>query len=164
MWKIAREIESEGKRVYEAMARDAPTGELAGAFRALAEEEQRHFELFKDLEKNTPLETFAMEPLLSGIPEFFREIVENLRDNDDALKALNDAEHICRKALVLEYRSIDFYQIIISTIADEFQRGIVDLIIDQETHHISIIEGLIDFVHRPKEWVENAEFCHQEEC
>ncbi|MBN1578211.1 MAG: ferritin family protein [Chitinispirillaceae bacterium] len=163
VWQLAKSIEVEGKKMYEELARDAPKREIAGVFSALAGEEQRHYELFDKLEKRKPIEAGDHGSVSVDIPKMVDAIRIVLLIDEPALTAMNDAETTYKKALVLENSSIILFNKIMKELTDEHQIRIVKVIIDEEKCHIEVIRRLIDFVHRPKEWLENAEVYHYDE-
>jgi Rubrerythrin. len=163
IWQLAKLIEMEGKKMYEALALSAPKRELAGAFSALAEEEQGHYEIFDSLEKDLPLETSARGPESVEVSRMFDALRTEFLTDETALVAMNGAENVYYKALALENRSRNLYNEMLEELTDEHQKRIVRVIIDEENRHIKIIHGLIDFVHRPKEWLEDAEVYHLDE-
>jgi rubrerythrin len=160
IWDVAKKMELEGKKMYESLATKAPGQGLAGVFAALALEEQRHWDLFDSLEKSMPAGSFATSPALIDIDGVFQEIRDEFNNDDTGLKALTNAETLYNKALVLEKKSVAEYTKLRDSTDDEFQQGIVGMIIDEEERHVELIEGLIDFVSRPQEWLEDAEIHH----
>ena len=162
VWQLAKSIETEGKKMYEELARDAPKREIAGAFSALAGEEQRHYELFDKLEKRKPIETGMHASVSVDLPKLFDAIRTEILIDETASAAMNDAEATYQQALLLENSSIELFNKIMTGLTDEYQKEIVNVIIDEEKWHIEVIKELIAFVHRPKEWLENAEVYHSD--
>jgi rubrerythrin len=163
IWQLAKSIETEGKKMYEEFAHETPKKEIAGVFSALAGEEQRHYEIFDNLEKRIPVETVPQGSTNVDVTELFETIRIELQLDEQSLAAMNDAETAYKKALVLENSSIDLFNKIVKGLSDGHQKKVVEAIIGEEKRHIEVISGLIDFVHRPKEWLENAEVYHKEE-
>lgn len=163
LWQLAKSIEAEGKKLYEELAREATKREIAGVFSTLAGEEQRHYELFEKLEKCKPIDTGIQKSVSVGVPILFNAIRAELMIDEMALKAMIDAETIYQKALVLENSSIELFNNIIKRLTDEYQKGVVSIIIEEEKRHVAVVKELIKLVHRPKEWLENAEVFHSDE-
>ena len=161
-WQVAKSIEAEGNKMYLEFERNAPNREIAGVFSALAGEERRHYELFEKLEKHRVIELEPPGPVSVDIPKLFDAIRTELLIDDRAMDAMKDAETIYQQALVLEKSSINFFNKILAGLTDEYQKGVVNVIIGEEMRHIAVINGLMDFVHRPKEWLENAEVYHSD--
>ena len=162
-FKIAKEIETEGMEFYEKLAAEAPRTELASVFTFLASAEKRHYELFDSLEKSMPNEYAAAKDSRLNFKELFQGLTEEFKKSEPALKALEDTEDAYQKALSFEQKSIDFYEKLQGDADSGLQKAIVGQLIAEEQYHARIIQGLLEFVRRPKEWVENAEFYHLDE-
>ncbi|MBN1757659.1 MAG: hypothetical protein JW863_05045 [Chitinispirillaceae bacterium] len=162
-WQVAKSIEAEGNKMYLEFARNAPKREIAGVFFALAREEQRHFELFENLEKGKLIESLPQGPVSIDLPKLFDAIRIEFLIDEPAMEAMKDAETTYQQALILEKSSISLFNNFMMELTDEHQKKNVKTIIDEEQRHVTVIKELIDFVHRPKEWLENAEVFHSGE-
>ncbi len=69
---------------------------------------------------------------------------------------------IYNKALDVEQKSINYYNKI-SDKGTEDQKGVVEKILAEEKKHYKIIGNIIDFVSRPRQWLDDAEWYHLEE-
>ena len=158
IWEKAKQFETEGRILYEQLAKEAPGKELAGAFTRLALEEERHYRLFDSLEKSMPVESAASAAVIADVPKFFESLARELRGNDTALKAVQGSGHAYRKALTMEKRSVEFYTQVLSQVEDAFQKAAVSQVISEEELHVKIFEGFLEFVREPRSWTEDAEF------
>jgi rubrerythrin len=163
IWQLAKDVELQGKALYESLAESTLVKGLSDVFSLLAREEQRHYIIFEKLGKNMPVEFGVSELASFDIPGIFRTVAAEMQHGDEALKALDDAETGCRKALLLENNSIEAYRKMQVDSLNGMQKNALSLIIGEEKHHVTIIENLIEFIHRPKEWLENAEVNHHTE-
>jgi rubrerythrin len=162
IWQIAKTMETEGRKMYEVFAKGAPNRELAGVFSALANDEQNHYNTFDALERSVKLEPVADVSGTVNVAMIFDSIRNAFKVDDKALAALHDAGASYENALVAEQKSIDLYNEILAGQKDESLKVAITFIINEEKRHIKIIEGLIDLVRRPKEWLEDAEIHHQD--
>jgi len=153
IWEAAKKIEQEGKRFYEALARDASRAELAGVFTLLAGEEQRHYDTFVRLQKGAGADAAAPSDIVPQVIETLRKLTA---DFVNGVKA-GDTEAAYRKALSLERRSVEHYEGMLAGQSGAAQ-GALKAIIAEEKRHEAIIDSLIRLVRRPREWVESAEF------
>ncbi|MBD3392936.1 MAG: hypothetical protein GF418_12595 [Chitinivibrionales bacterium] len=158
MWEFAKGFEKEGKEYYERLAKESSIEELSGVFSILAAEEQRHYDLFDKLQKGQQAEAENSGALGSAKEAFAR-----LSKDNDMPEVIEDAESVYRKALTLENSSIKFYEEALVKLEDAEQKSIVTDVLDQERSHARIISGMIEFIGRPKEWLENAEWHHLDE-
>ena len=68
-----------------------------------------------------------------------------------------------RKAQDLEQKSVDFYCEKANEVDHEYQKEIFLTLFDEEKKHYALLENIIEFISRPKTWLENAEFCRLDE-
>jgi rubrerythrin len=66
------------------------------------------------------------------------------------------------KALKFEEKSVALYESILTKLDKKDQKGIVNKILDQEKSHVQFLHNMLEFLRHPGEWLENAEWFHQE--
>ena len=158
VFEIAKTIETEGRDHYRQLAASTDNLEIAGVFRYLADEEEKHYRLFDRMQKKLPVESFNPSEILQKAKTAFQAMAV------DAVPSRGgDAESAYRKALGFEQKSVDFYQKMLEDKSLADQAGTIALVLGEERKHVRLVESLIDFVRRPKEWLENAEFNHLDE-
>jgi rubrerythrin len=159
IWQAAKDIETKGKAYYEELAEKAPVEEVKSVLTVLAGEEQKHYDLFDSLQKGMPPEEAAAANVGKTAKESFEKIAKEFQ----VPAGLDDAEEAYRKALSIEQTSVEYYTELLGKVEDKLQQSTIETVISEEKRHEKIILGLLEFVRRPKEWLENAEFCHLEE-
>jgi rubrerythrin len=70
---------------------------------------------------------------------------------------------VYRQAQEIERKSQQFYQEKSEQVSDPGHRALFDRIAEEEKRHFLLLDHVIEFLSRPKEWIENAEFNHLEE-
>lgn len=156
--EIAKTIETEGRDQYLRLAESALNREVAGVFRFLADEEERHYQMFERMQKNLPEESSKPSDLLLKAKSVLKSIsIENIPPN------FGDAESSYQKALELEKRSVEFYEKLAVDKDLTGQAGVVALILGEERRHVRLMEEMIQFMLQPKLWLENAEWNHLDE-
>lgn len=161
IWQLAKDIEREGIAMYESMAAQATGPQLAGAFNVLAKEESRHLKLLEDLEQTNPVSLIVFDSVIDS-KEIIQSVKHEIQNEDGVLQSLNDAETGYHAALALEHKSIEQYKAIAAQAHYHVAEKVVSMIIAEEMRHVQFLENLIEFVRRPKDWVESAEFNHHE--
>lgn len=68
-----------------------------------------------------------------------------------------------KKAQVIEKTTETFYLEKAAIVTDECQKHIFHKVADEEKKHYLTLENIIEFVSRPAQWLENAEWYHLEE-
>lgn len=159
IWEKAKNIETEGREYYTKLAGESSREEVAGIFKLLAQEEQRHYDLFDSLEKHFEVGELPQSTAVKDAKDAFAKMASAFKAED----AVEDAETTYAKALELERNSIEYYNSILGQLDDGKQKEALKRIIGEEQKHERIVQGLLEFVRRPKEWLENAEFYHLEE-
>jgi rubrerythrin len=160
MWGTAKEIELQGGRLYERMARNAPREDLAGVYAALARDERRHWEFLDNLEKSLPPELFASASAEPDVDEVFEELSLALRDDEEALRSMRAGVYDFARALALEQASIEYYEGLRRRVGPGVRGVVIDQIIAEERRHEGIMEGLLMMARRPAEWTESIELYH----
>jgi rubrerythrin len=153
IWEVAKSMEKEGLEFYKKLSKEAPNKELAGVFAVLAKEEEAHYKLFENLQKGSAVQGGAGNTV-AEVKKAFAEMTAEFSKPD----VLSGAAEAYRKALSMEQGAVTYYTKVSKGIADKAQLAAVEAIIDEEKRHVRIFESLLDFVARPREWVENAEF------
>ncbi|MFA5252189.1 MAG: ferritin family protein, partial [Phycisphaerae bacterium] len=68
-----------------------------------------------------------------------------------------------RQAMKLEKQSEDFYLDCADKTKDARQKQLFLQLASEEKKHCYLLENIVDFVSRPRSWLENAEFFHLED-
>lgn len=153
-YTIAKNMEDEGKKYYLKLAQETPFNELRGIFTHMANEEQKHFDLYKSLE-NSETVSHTDEDIAKQIA---REAFAEIAPDSSNLKQIADFQSAYEKALELEKNSVKFYTDILNKTIKESDKKVVESIISEEQKHIEILESLIRFAQEPVQWLENAEW------
>jgi len=75
------------------------------------------------------------------------------------LSSINYSQtELYKKAQDIEKKSEDFYLNKAKEVEDMSQKGILLKIAGEENNHYLILENIINFISRPDEWLENAEW------
>ena len=68
-----------------------------------------------------------------------------------------------KKAQDIEKESREFYLQKADEVQDHCQKGIFRKLAEEENKHYFLLDNIIEFVSRPEQWLENAEFHHLED-
>jgi rubrerythrin len=161
---LAMQIEVEGRNHYLELFRKIPLPEISGIFRFLADEEQRHYEIFHAWQRSAHLPSIDNTQVLVKALTAFQKLWVQFREA--GLPAM-DYREAYEKALSFEKKSADLYEAELERIdvtpATEPQRTVLKNIIHQEKGHALLITSLMEFNRAPGEWLENAEWYHLDE-
>ena len=99
---LAMQIEVEGRKHYLAIAGEIPVPEISGIFRFLADEEQRHYELFAAWQRASHLPPIINTHVLVKARNAFQKLWEQFREA--GLPAM-DYRDAYEKALAFEKKA-----------------------------------------------------------
>lgn len=156
VFDVAIQLEQEGAKFYEELAKNAPTEGFASIFEMLAEDERKHESYFKSLkQKNKPVT--ASTVIIDKAREIFQAFdPSEFPEERDQIPAYE-------RAIEIEQKSIDLYQEQVDGSTDEEEKLVLSLIIEEEERHKRVLTELLGLVVRPHRWVEDAEFGVREE-
>jgi rubrerythrin len=157
IFEFAKQMELDGKAMYEEEAAKVNNPGLKKILLMLAEEEQKHYDLF-DAMKNSGDLGVLPSISMSAIKNVFQEI----KDSGEKIELPENETEFYKKALEIEQKSEQFYRSEAAKQSGNVQETMIK-IAEEEHRHAILMENMIQFVNRPNEWVEHAEFNHIED-
>jgi len=153
VYEYAMEVEKEGEAYYREMAAAATNSGLKRIFTMLADEEVKHYNVFKNMFKHEEIDLDKLN-LITDTKTIF-ETLSNEKDNVDF-----DEEQIkfYKDAVEREENSHNFYAEKAESIEDEKEKAIFLQIAEEEIKHKKVLEEIIIFLEEPADWVCAAEF------
>lgn len=158
LFDYALQMEQQSKDLYEALAREAPNTGLSGIFTFLAEEEAKHFRLVEEMKHRIPAKV-AESSIMSNPGEVFMRLVGRKNRFDLSAEQLK----IYQDAMAIENKNREFYLSKAEEVTDACQKGILRILAAEEQKHALLLQHIIEFVSRPKQWLEYAEWYHLDE-
>jgi len=160
-FEFAMNMEQDGKKYYEEQAAKMTNPALQRIFRELAHDEQSHYETFKALKDGKKTDYEAA--FKTGILATTKNVFEEMRDEGEDIDAFaSDVMPAWQKALKIEDDSEKFYREQARKATEASQKKIWTRISDEEHKHWVAITHVIQFIDRPNQWLENAEWTHLE--
>ena len=158
IFQFAMEKEKYSEDYYRQLAAKADNKGLQKIFNMLADEEANHYSVVEQMKSKIP-ERVSDTDVLSNANEIFKQMKET------ADKFNFEANHVetYKKAQDIEKNSREFYMQKADDVQDHRQKGIFKRLAEEENKHYFLLENIIDFVSRPQQWLENAEFHHLED-
>lgn len=152
IFDFAMQMEKDGEAYYRELAQKCGDKGLAQILTMLADEEVRHYNIF--LRMKTGKAEVPDTPILANV----RNIFEEMTVKGDPFNFDADQVDFYQKAQEIEEKSEEFYREKAAEVGDESQKANLLKIADEERNHYRILDGIIDFVRRPKRWLEDAEW------
>jgi len=158
VYGFAMRMEKDGEAYYRECASKTASAGLRGILLLLADAEVTHYELFRKLQAGADAE-LGDSALLAGV----RNVFEQLRRTEGAAGARSSEADLYRTAQGIEQKSWEFYEDAARRAASPGERLLFERVAVEERRHYRILEGIVDFVTRPEQWLENAEWHHLED-
>lgn len=152
VYEYAMKVEKEGEAYYREMANAASNPGLKKIFTMLADEEVKHYNVFRNMMKKEDID-FENLDLITDTKTIFTTLAEE-KDNVNF-----DSEQIqfYKDAIVREEKSHDFYAEKAQELEGQ-EKKIFLHIAEEETKHKKVLEEIVIFLEEPADWVASAEF------
>ena len=158
VFDYAMQMEKDGENYYrEGAARSASAG-MKKIMTMLADAEVKHYNLFKQMKEHEPID-LPEATILKDVKNIFVSMKEK-----GGLEGISASEtDFYRTAQDIEKKSEDFYLEKAAETDDSLQKETFLRVAKEENKHYFILDRIIEFVARPEQWLENAEWYHLEE-
>jgi len=157
IFEYAMQMEKDGEDYYRQLAQQTTNNGLKTILTMLADEEVKHYNTIEKMKTAKP--QMAETTILTDAKNVFVQVQESGESFDFDLGQIE----LYRKAQDIEEASRDFYLEKAGQVEEEYQKDIFLRLANEEKKHYFLLENIIEFVSRPKTWLENAEFYHLEE-
>ena len=161
IFDYAMKMEMDGRLFYVEHANKATPPELKKILLELADDEQRHYNIFKALRDGHVAEYKESEK--TTILATVKNVFEALRAEQRDYAFPPDAKQIWEHAREVEKKAEAFYREKANEVTKPEQAKILHKIADEEHRHWVTMQNIIQFLDRPKHWLENAEWGTLEE-
>ena len=141
-YKIARKVEKDGIAFYKKLLDLAINDKTRAVLEALLEEEKKHLKFFEDMmfsireEEWIEKEDDLLDDLNYGI---FPDNIPEL----EVSQFLDKPEKAVGLGIVMERRTIEFYQACRKKVLNEKAKKEIGKIIEKESEHKNILQGLL---------------------
>jgi len=157
IFAFALEIEKNSEQYYRDLASRCDNPALKYILTMLADDEVKHYRTVLAMRDGTHPEMIPTQ-VLPKARERFAAFVDPPAD----ICFDNDEIALYRKALSKEDQAEQFYREKAAG-AEPQNAKILERLADEERRHRFLIENMIEFLSRPRNWIENAEFNHLDE-
>ena len=151
---FAMEMEDNGCEYYKSLASAATLPGLKTIFTRLAEDERKHFEIFRDLKAGKQIQPIPETGTLETAQNVFSLLPRGAEGVEDISGVLEAYAH----AMKLESNSFRFYE---EAAANENVAEVKALLLQiaaEEHKHFNVLENIYHFVNAPNQHLEWAEF------
>lgn len=158
IYEIAKNIEKEGEQFYRGLAEKTNDPGLKSILNMMAEDEVKHYRIFERLEQkeDAPMEdTFVLRNA--------KAIFEQMRGAYEGFDSDTPQDDVYSKAIESENETLKVYEDILEQAETEQQKEVIRKIMEEEKKHAYLLENMRDFLRRPTQWLEDAEYRHLEQ-
>lgn len=156
IFEYAMKMEKDGEKYYRELSEKVDNTGLKSILTMLAEDEVKHYDIFKSMSKKTN-PSMQQTDVLKKSRNIFTEMKMKEIGSEIGQKDMY------KKAQDIEKRSQEFYEQKASEVHDPIQKELFLKIAEEEKRHYFLLENIINFVSRPETWLEDAEFNHLED-
>lgn len=164
VFKFAMQMEKDGQAFYEKMATQAENGVVKSILAELAEDEVKHYNIFKKLSEGDFSATNELKGSMTNVLANAQNIFEKLATEKPEMTFSSDVKATWLEAQTIEKKSEDYYREKAQEADSDEVKGLLFLIADEEHKHWSLIENVINFLDQPTQWLENAEWNKLDNC
>ncbi len=155
VFEYAMEFEKDSENYYRKLAKDTQQPGLKKILNLLADEEVKHFKIVEELSKNKKTKLTDSQILMNAV-----NIFTEIKKNKLTVRPSTSQVELYRKAQGFEKDSEKFYTDKANETTDAEVKPILLNLAEQEKRHFYLLENIIEFISRPDQWIENAEFNH----
>ena len=153
VFEYAKKMELDGIYFYQEAASGTTQPGFKKILQLLSDEEQKHYNFFDSLQQN-------IDP--GELPTFPADAAENifrqLWRNKEGFNFSAEQVEVYKKALEIEKQSERFYRIQAEKAGNEKLKEQLLMVAEEEKKHVLLVDGLVEYLNRPNEWVEHAMF------
>jgi rubrerythrin len=157
IYEFAMQMERDGEKLYRELASQSREQGIARILSMLADDEAKHYSIVNQMRQAAQPQQMARTEVLTNAKNVFAEMQGKSFD----LKGT--AVELYRQAQDIELRSEEFYRGKAQEVSRPAHKELFLKIAEEEKRHYTLLDYIIEFLSRPYEWMENAEFNHLED-
>lgn len=158
VFEFAMKMEKDGQAYYEEHAAKESNAALKKIWLQLAKDEIKHYEIFRRMKDGEIGAAAKMSAMGTEILNTAKTVFEELAAKKEEFKFSKDAFAAWEKAQDVEIETEEFYRQKQEEETDPQIKKAFGLLADEENKHVNLIEHVLDFLHEPKSWLEDAEW------
>lgn len=158
IFDYAMQMEKDGETFYRELASKCNVQGLKKILNMLADDEVGHYNTLEKLKAGAGAEVPGTM-VLENAKNIFREIKETGTGFDFDVSEIE----LYNKAVEIEKKGEDFYREKANEVEQPGLKDILLNIAEDEKKHRFLLKNTVEFLSRPKTWIENAEFHHLDE-
>jgi rubrerythrin len=159
VFDFAMKMEVDGKAYYEKLAKKTDLAGLKTIFTRLAEDEQKHYDIFQELKAGAKAPAMPETTILNEAKNIFEELPKGA----PALKDLAGDLEAYQHAMKLETDSFRLYEDAAAKEKDPGVKALLLKIAGEEHKHFNVLGNIFHFVNAPNQFLAWREFSNLDE-
>jgi rubrerythrin len=155
----AMKMEKDGQAYYKKLAGQCQILGLSTIFSRLAEDEQKHFEIFQDLKAGFGASAMADTDVVEEAKNIFTDLPRESETLKNIEKDLEGYQH----AMKIEADSFRFYEDAAGKESNPAIKKLLLKIAQEEHKHFTVMENIYHFINAPNQYLAWAEFSNLDE-
>ncbi|MFH1688568.1 MAG: ferritin family protein [bacterium] len=156
--EFAMQMELDGKAFYEKGAKESDSPELKKILTTLAEEEEKHYRIFRALRDGETDQARQALGRKSNTPALAKNVFQQLRESGVDTLYADQARALWEEAIKVERKSEAMYREAAEKEVDAARKELLNVIADEEKDHIYLIDNMISFMSDPQAFVQSAQY------
>ena len=156
IFEFAMQMEKDGENYYRQLVQQTTNKGLKTILTMLADEEVKHYNAIDKIK------TSDSQMTETTILADAKNIFVQLKDSGEGFDVEINQVDLYKKAQDIEEKSRNFYLEKANEVRHDYQKELFLKLAEEEKKHYFLLDNIIEFVSRPKHWLDNAEFCHSE--
>jgi len=157
IYEFAMQLEQESENFYQDLANKTSAPGLQRILTMLSQDEAKHYQIVRRLKADAPAPQMASTDILGDAQAVFAQ----MQGQDFDLEGLE--VDVYQQAQELERKARDFYADKANDTENTAHKALLLQLADEEQRHYFLLDHMIEFIDRPRTWIEDAEFNHLEE-
>ena len=157
VYEFAKQMEQDGQAFYKTMAAQTADPGIQKILTMLADDEAKHYEIVRQLQEQATAAEIATTDVLVNARNVFAQM------QGRSLVVGGPQIEVYQQAQALERTSQEFYSEKASETDNAAHKALFLKLADEEQRHYFLLDHMIEFIDRPRTWIEDAEFNHLQE-
>lgn len=158
IFEFAIKMEKDGEIYYKQLGEKSEDTGLRSICFMLAEDEKKHSLTLQKMKESSGVE---MED--TNILGQSKNVFQLMKEDEAPVSTQMSQLDMYHTALELEKQSMEFYREKAGESDHKEHRATLLKIAEEENKHYKLIENIIQYISRPQQWIEDAEFTHLDE-
>ncbi|MFC1604653.1 ferritin family protein [Planctomycetota bacterium] len=157
IFDYALQMEKDGESYYREIAQKTSNEGLQTILTMLADEEFKHYQAIDRMRQDK----YQMTD--TTVLDESKSIFIEMKEQGERFEPEQEQAELYKRAQEIEKKSQQFYHEKARQADIDDQKKLFERLAKEEEKHYFLLENIIAFVSRPKQWLENAEWYHLEE-